>query len=435
MNRRTFLTASAALATAAHPILGANDRINMAVVGVRSRGRSHLKAYATLPHSRVAAICDIDQAVAEQSIPFTEKLQGAKPKTYLDIRKLLEDKEVDGISVATCNHWHALATIWACQAGKDVYCEKPSSHNIFEGRRQVDAARKYKRIVQVGTQSRSMPHKKRAIELLHNGVIGKLYMAKGLCYKRRKSIGHEEASAVPPGVNFDMWLGPAEIRPFYKNRFHYNWHWFWDTGNGDIGNQGVHEMDIARWGLGKMDHPLSVDSTGGKYGYTDDQQTANTQLARLDYGDAQIIFEVRGLPTGSEGGMDIVQGPNYIGNIFFGTNGYMTVDDNDFQIYLGDKRERGESMKHTFGKDDEPDTKEHMANFQKAVRSRNIKDQAADILEGHLSASMVHMANTSYRLGRRLNFDGKTESYVGDAEANKYISRNYRAPYVVPQSV
>ena len=434
MNRRTFLTASAAVATASRPILGANDRINMAVVGVRSRGRSHMNAYATLPGSRVAAVCDIDQTVAERAVPFAENIQGAKPKSYPDLRLLLEDKEIDAISVATCNHWHALATIWACQAGKDVYCEKPSSHNIFEGRKQVEAARKYKRIVQVGTQSRSMPHKIRAIELLHSGVIGKLYMAKGLCYKRRLSIGHEEATAVPPGVDFDKWLGPAEMRPFYKNRFHYNWHWFWDTGNGDIGNQGIHEMDIARWGLGKTVHPLSVDSTGGKYAYQDDQQTANTQLARFDYGDAEIVFEVRGLPTGSESGLEQVQGPNYIGNIFFGSGGYLIVDDNDFQIFLGDKREPGESMKHP-GKSDEPDTKEHMANFQKAMRSRAVSDQRADIMEGHMSASMVHMANTSYRLDRRLKFDGKTETYGKDAEANAYISRNYRAPYIVPENV
>ncbi|HUS04767.1 MAG TPA: Gfo/Idh/MocA family oxidoreductase [Bryobacteraceae bacterium] len=434
MNRRTFLTASAAIATAGRPILGANDRINMAVVGVRSRGRNHLSEYATLPDSRVGAVCDIDQAVAERAVPFTEKLQGAKPKTYLDIRKLLEDKEIDGVSIATCNHWHALATIWACQHGKDVYCEKPSSHNIFEGRKQVDAARKYKRIVQVGTQSRSMPHKIRAIELLHTGAIGKLYMAKGLCYKRRLSIGHEAASPVPPGVNFDMWLGPAEMRPFYANRFHYNWHWFWDTGNGDIGNQGIHEMDIARWGLGKTSHPLSADSTGGKYLYDDDQQTANTQLARFDYGDAQIVFEVRGLPTGGEGGLDPVQGPNFIGNIFFGSDGYMVVDDNDFRIFRGEKREPGESMKHP-GKSDQPDTRAHMANFQKAMRSRNIQDQTADILEGHISAAMVHMANTSYRLGRRLKFDGKTETYGGDTEANRYVSRNYRAPYNVPDKI
>ncbi|MDQ2900461.1 MAG: Gfo/Idh/MocA family oxidoreductase [Acidobacteriota bacterium] len=438
MDRRTFLSASTAAAISTKRafgsrVLGANDRINMAVVGVRSRGREHLNVYGTLPNSTVAAVCDIDQAQSERAVQLVEKVQNSKPKIYQDIRKLLDDKDIDAISVATCNHWHALATVWACQAGKDVYTEKPACHNIFEGRRMVDAARKYNRIVQVGMQSRSMEHKVKAIELLQQGAIGKLYMAKGMCYKRRKSIGHEPATPVPPGVDFDIWLGPAQMRPFYTNRFHYNWHWFWDTGNGDIGNQGIHEMDIARWGLGKIGHPKSAVSTGGKYIYDDDQQTPNTQIATFDYGDAEIVFEVRGLITGGESSVGGTDGYP-VGNLFFGSDGYMAMDGKGFQIYKGEKRELAQEMKYV--KTPGSDTAPHMANFQKAMRSRNYRDLHGDILEGHVSAALVHMANTSYRLGgRKLTFDGTTEKYVGDNEANGYLSRHYRAPYVVPDKV
>jgi predicted dehydrogenase len=292
MDRRGFL-----IATAAAPVLGANDRINVAVVGVRGRGRDHISVFGSRRSARVVAVCDIDTAQSERAVALAEKVQGFKPRAYQDFRKLLEDREVDVVSIATCNHWHALQTIWACQAGKDVYVEKPASHNVWEGRKMIEAARKYQRIVQVGMQSRDIAHKRRAIELLRQGAIGKLYMAKGLCYKRRRSIGRQPDGPVPPGVDYDLWLGPAPWRPFNPNRFHYNWHWFWDTGNGDIGNQGVHEMDIARWGLGKQTLPTVVHSTGGKFVYDDDQETPNTQIAEFDYGDCLLVFEVRGLLT------------------------------------------------------------------------------------------------------------------------------------------
>jgi predicted dehydrogenase len=318
MNRRIFLMGAGGAAASA----GANERINVAVVGVRGRGREHISIYGALPESRVGAVCDIDQAQAERAVQLAEKTGGAKPKSYSDLRKLLEDKEIDAVSIATCNHWHALSTIWACQAGKDVYVEKPASHNVWEGRKMVEAARKYNRIVQVGMQSRTTRHKIRAIELLRQGVIGKLYMAKGLCFKRRRSIGKSLDGPVPAGVDYNLWLGPAPMRPFNPNRFHYNWHWFWDTGNGDIGNQGVHEMDICRWGLGKDTLPKTVYSTGGKYVYDDDQETPNTQLATFDYGDCLLVFEVRGLLTGGESSI-VKDGGNYIGNLFYGSEGHM----------------------------------------------------------------------------------------------------------------
>jgi predicted dehydrogenase len=296
----------------------------------------------------------------------------------------------------------------------------------------VEAARKYKRIVQVGMQSRSIGHKRRAIELLREGAIGKVYMARGLCYKRRKSIGRKPDGPVPPGVDYSTWLGPAPMRPFNPNRFHYNWHWFWDTGNGDIGNQGVHEMDIARWGLGKTSLPKMVHASGGKFVYDDDQETPNTQLAVFEYDDCQLVFEVRGLLTGGESGI-AYDGSNFIGNIFLGSEGYLVVDYKGFQVYLGEKREVATRME--CAEPEEWDTAPHVGNFLKAVRSRNPADQNADILEGHLSASLCHLANISYRTGRKLRFDPGTETFPGDTEASRMVTREYREPFVVPAVV
>jgi predicted dehydrogenase len=424
MERRTFLL-GAGLTLGAR---AANDRVGIGVIGIGGRGRDHLHYYGNLPDARVVAICDVNTAQTERGAQIVQKLQGIKPQVYQDLRKLFEDKNVDAVSIATPNHWHSLATIWACQAGKDVYCEKPASYNIFEGRQMVAAARQNKRIVQIGMQSRSLAHKHRAMELLRGGAIGKIYMARGICFKRRKSIGHTPPEAVPPGINWDLFLGPAPMREYTKNRYQYNWHWFWDTGNGDIGNQGIHEMDIARWGLGR-DLPMRVVSTGGKYVYEDDQETPNTQIATFDYGDAELVFEVRGLNTGGEPGIP-PSGPNFVGVTFFGSDGFMPVDEHGFQIFLGDKREPGESMKPAEHEID--DTIPHMENFLKAVKSRNPADLTADVQVGVTSAELVHMANISYRLGRELKFDAAAGSF-DDAEANAMRTRPaYREPYVVP---
>jgi predicted dehydrogenase len=433
MNRRNFIQTSAIAMASGMTSLGANDRINVAVIGVRSRGRDHITSYAKLPQARIAAVCDIDQAQVERAVAFTDKLTGAKPqRTYQDIRKLLEDKDIDAVSIATCNHWHALATVWACQAGKDVYVEKPASHEIWEGRKMVEAARKYNRMVQVGMQSRTTQHKIQAMQMLREGVIGKVYMAKGLCFKRRPSIGHQPDGPIPPGVDYNTWLGPAAMRPFNPNRFHYNWHWFWDTGNGDIGNQGVHEMDICRWGLNKHTLPEAVVADGGKYIYDDDQETPNTELATFKYDDCELVFEVRGLLTGGESSI-AYDGANFIGNLFFGSDGWMSIDLKGFQIYRGEDRKLVQEMKYT--EKEEWDTTPHIENFLKAVRSRNRKDLTCDIEEGHLSAALVHMANISYRTGRKLHFDPKTERFVNDDEANGYLKRRYREPFVIPENV
>lgn len=440
MNRRRFLSATgstAAALTAAQysRVLGANERLNVAVIGVNGRGKSHIRAAAENPETEVAAVVDIDQAVAEKAAALTAQAQDRKPKEYRDLRDMLADKSIDVVTVAATNHWHALATVWAVQAGKDVYCEKPASHNIWEGRKMVEAARKYKRIVQVGQQSRSTPHKIEAVRRLREGVIGEIYMAKGLCYKRRMSIGTKTASAVPPGVDYDIWLGPAQPREFRQNRFHYNWHWHWAFGNGDIGNQGVHQMDVIRWGLGKDHLPAKVFSSGGHYVYDDQQETPNTQQALFHYGDSQLAFEVRGLCTGGECGLLEKQGGgrNTIGALFFGSNGYLTMGNNGYWTYLGEKRNPGPYMEKKEATDE---TGLHFANFLKAVRSRRVSDLNCDVLEGHLSAALCHLANISYRVGgRSLEFDAAKERFVNDDEADALLKRDYRAPWVVPEDV
>jgi len=425
MERRTFLMGAGLVAMGAR---AANDTVGIGVIGLGGRGRDHLKYYSKLPNARVVAICDVNQAQTERATQIAGKLGVSQPHVHQDLRKLFEDKDVDAVSIATPNHWHALATIWACQAGKDVYCEKPACYNLFEGRAMEAAARNSKRMVQIGMQGRSLAHKQRAMDLLHSGAIGQVYMARGICFKRRPSIGQTPAKPVPPGLDWDLFLGPAPMREYTKNRYQYNWHWFWDTGNGDIGNQGIHEMDLARRGLGR-DLPKGVVSTGGKYVYEDDQETPNTQIATFDYGDAEIVFEVRGLNTGGEPGIP-ASGPNFVGVTFFGSKGFMAVDEHGFQIFLGDKREPGESMKHAEGEID--DTIPHMANFLKAVKSRNPADLTADVSVGVTSAALVHMANISYRVGRKLNYDSASGSFGGDAQANAMMTRPvYRSPYVV----
>ena len=438
MNRRRFLSATgstAAALTAAQysRVLGANDRLQTAVIGVNGRGKSHIRAAAENPGMQVAAVVDIDPAVAERAVALAKQHQQESPREYTDLRDMLGDKEIDVVTVATTNHWHALSTIWAVQAGKDVYCEKPASHNIWEGRKMVEAARKYKRIVQIGQQSRSTPFKIEAIQALREGVIGEVYMAKGLCFKRRKSIGSVQPSAVPPGVDYDIWLGPAQPYEFKRNRFHYNWHWHWAFGNGDIGNQGVHEMDVARWGLGLDGLPEHAYSAGGRYVYGDDQETPNTQHATFDYGDRMLQFEVRGLVTGGECGLleDSGSGPHTIGVLFFGSDGFLTVSNRGYQTYLGEKRIPGPSMQAT--RDDS--TARHFENFRSAVMSRRVSDLNCDVLEGHLSAALCHLANISYRTGDKLLFDAARERFVGNFGANTLLARDYREPWVVPDEV
>jgi len=434
-NRRSFLatTSAALMATGASRVLGANERVQIAVIGLGGRGSGHLNSYLRLPACRVVALCDVNQAAIERGAAAAMRNGGDKPKGYEDMRKLFEDKDVDAVSIATPNHWHALSAIWAVQAGKDVYVEKPASHNVWEGQKMIEAARKYKRMVQVGSQSRSITHKIEAMRLLREGAIGKVYLSKALCFKRRNTIGKKPDGPTPPGINWDLFLGPAPMRAFNENRFKYNWHWFWDTGNGDIGNQGVHEMDIARWGLGLPDAAhdglKTVTSTGGKFAYDDDQETPNTQLCTFDYGDKQLVFEVRGLLTGPEGSFGI-RGGNCIGNLFYGSDGFLEVDGGGYRVYKGESRKL-----EMEGKRSGDDTAPHMQNFLDAVKSRDYKSLTAEIAIGAAAAGLCHFANISYRLGRMLRYDAARGRFAGDEEANRMLTRDYRRPYVVPDKV
>jgi len=399
---------------------GPNDTVRIAVIGLRGRGQEHLAGYAGQKDARVTAICDVDRNVLGKTKEKMVSRGTPEPKLVADLRRVFDDKDIDAVSIATPNHWHALATIWACQAGKDVYVEKPVSHNVSEGRRMVEAARKYGRIVETGTQCRSHQGIKDAIEFLRSGKLGKVYMAKGLCFKPRGSIGHKADEPVPPGVDFNLWTGPAPERPFNPNRFHYNWHWFWETGNGDLGNQGIHQMDLARWGLGKSEFPKAVQAAGGRFGYSDDGQTPNTLLATYEFDDCELQFEVRGLPTNDEAGVRV-------GNLFFGTEGVLAITSyTSWYTLLGPKMEKG--PRGNGGGD-------HFANFLKAVKSRDAKSLSADIEEGHVSSAYCHLGNIAYRLGRKLQVNPSTESFVNDSEADTYLTREYRAPFVFPTQV
>jgi predicted dehydrogenase len=396
--RRFFL--GAATAAAASRIWGANERINVAIVGLGGRGSNHLGVYSKLPEARVVGLCDVDQAARERAQGTLKKNTGEQAKEYEDMRQAFADPGIDAVSIATPNHWHALAAIWAMKAGKDVYGEKPACYNIYEGQKMVQVARETKRMLQIGSQHRSMPFKIKAMQALQGGQIGKVYLSKGLCYKRRASIGHKPDGPTPPGVNWDLFLGPAPMRHFNPLRFKYNWHWFWDTGNGDIGNQGVHEIGIARWGLGDPEWPKTAYAQGGKYAYDDDQETPNTLLAGYDYGGREIVFEVRGLLTGAEGAAvrrstrapadGAVAPPSspaptettprtgaplniMVGNLFYGTEGWAAMSDQGFQAFKGESNElvMEERPERGAGSDG---TSQHMRNFLEACRSRNYKD-------------------------------------------------------------
>ena len=463
IDRREFLKTSTTAAGAAalggvtfltepQRVFGANDRVRVCVVGVHGQGWSHVNEYSQMKNVEVAAICDIDENVKNQRLDEMAKKGWPKPQTYVDLRKALEDKSIDVISIATPNHWHSLQAIWACQAGKDVYVEKPCSHNWFEGRQLVRAVEKYDRIVQHGTNSRSGAAIMEGMRKMREGLIGEVYLSRGLCYKWRKSIGKAPQEAVPAGVNYDLWTGPAPLKPFTKNRFHYNWHWIWDTGNGDFGNQGIHELDIARWGL-DVKFPAKVSAIGGHFMFDDDQQTPNTlaiayQFDMPDGKRRMMEFEVRhwtsnheamiGDPTfgGGEvpaalGNAQASKGPqNTIGNLFYGSKGYMAMNGYDaYRTWLGEEQEPGPSAAKEGN---------NWANFIDCVRSRKKENLNAPIEEGHISCTLLHLGNAAYRLGRTLNFDPATEQVIGDEEANRMLrdgDRGYRAPYVVPEEV
>lgn len=379
----------------------ANDRLGVAVVGVNGRGGSHIGGFSH-PDIRcdVVAICDADEAVGQRRCDEIEKQSGRRPAFFQDIRKLLVAPGIDIVSIATPNHWHSLAAIWAVQHGKDVYVEKPVSHNVLEGRRLVEAARKHNRVVQAGTQSRSNPGMRELIAFIRNGGIGEIKLARGLCYKRRESIGAKGTYSPPKTVDYDLYCGPAELAPITRARFHYDWHWQWNCGNGDLGNQGIHQMDIARWGLGATGVGNSVFSYGGRFGYEDAGETANTQVSVHDYGDKTLVFEVRGLVTQPFDGAGV-------GVIFYGTEGTAVVPSYDGGVVLDPA---GKEVKRFKGGDDNY----HYANFVQAVRGRNPSHLNGDVEEGHLSSAMCHLGNISYRLGQATNREAAAAA-IGEA--------------------
>ena len=481
-NRREFLNRSAILAAAAALPASAradelapapaskspSERVRVAVVGVRGRGIDHIKGYLGRPDCEIAAICDCDSAVTGKATELINAGQKTPARFEQDFRKLLDDRSIDAVSIATPNHWHALMAVWAMRAGKDVYVEKPATHNVHEGALMVQASRKFARICQVGTQSRSNPGMRAAIDYLHAGKAGPVTLAYGLCYKGRKSIGKVEAPVEPPKtVDYDLWCGPAPMNPVRRKQFHYDWHWQFDFGNGDFGNQGVHEADKARWGLGQVGLPKSVASLGGRFGYSDDGDTPNTQLSLFDYGPQQIVFEVRGLPTDGYKGAKV-------GNIWFGESGYVVCP--NYNSGTAFDRDGHKIAEFKGGED-----RLHFDNFLKAVRSRRRADQTCDIAEGHVSAALCHLANISYRLGEvaplpevaaalggnplvadaygrmrehlkankveagalgrvgpTLAIDPKAEQFVGGsdvAKANALLFREYRKGYDITESL
>jgi predicted dehydrogenase len=446
-NRRNFLKTSAAATAGVSamgvPALGragANGRIRVAVVGLGGRGQNHVQSLHELASENVelAAFCDCDEGTLGRSTAAYEKVSGRKVDRSNDLRRLLDDRSIDGVTFATPNHWHSLGVIWACQAGKDAYIEKPGSHNVFEGRKMVEAARKHQRVVQHGTQCRSSTNIREGIERLRAGVIGTVYMARAVVFKIRGAIGRLTSEPVPKGLNWDAWLGPAPEQPYSPTRRR-GWHYLWDFGNGQLGNQGVHQMDLIRWGLGLDAHPFRIQSMGGRYTHEDDQQTPDTQICVYQFAgrDVLVEVEVRNWYTNTEAGMaekyPFVDHQSCVGVIFLGRDGYMLFPDySSYYTFLGKDRQPGPS-KSVQG---EPmmDTN-HFRNWIAAVRSRKTNDLAADIGEGHLSSALCHLANIAHRTGRTVRFDPKSERFPGDDEANRLLCRDYRSPYVVPEKV
>jgi predicted dehydrogenase len=475
INRRSFIKSTALGAAALGiparswaQVPGANSDIRFGVVGFKGRGRDHINGMGSVPGARLTALCDVDSSVLEAEVKRW-KDKGQQVEGYTDIRKLLESKNVDVITIATPNHWHSLAAIWAIQAGKDVYVEKPVSHNVSEGRRVVEFARKENRIVQAGTQSRSsITGITEAVAWVRAGNLGKILISRGLCYKRRGSIGKVDGpQPIPPQIDYEIWCGPALKLPLMRKNLHYDWHWVWNTGNGDLGNQGIHEMDVARWFLGVNEVSPRVFSFGGRLGYIDNGETPNTQVIYHDYPGAPLIFEVRGLPSKPDSmQMDKYKGAD-IGIVIECEGGYVTVPSYTRAVAY-DKE--GKQIKEWRG------SESHYANFVKAVRSRKREDLNSDILEGHLSSALCHTGNVSYVLGKKcapgeirekikgdrdmaetfgrmgehlaangvdiskdevalgmaLKMDPKTERFAGNDKANELLTRPYRPGFVVP---
>ncbi|HEY0705169.1 MAG TPA: Gfo/Idh/MocA family oxidoreductase [Polyangia bacterium] len=448
-------TLSAAFWYPSGKVLGANDRVNIAVVGIRNQGGGHIKDFPTLPNVTLKTLCDIDENTFAERVALVEKTFNYKPGTATDMRRVFDDKDIHAVTFATPNHWHALGAIWAAQAGKHVYVEKPVSWSVWEGRQMVHAARKHKVLMQAGFQNRSRATTIAAMEFLHAGKIGKVYKARGLCFKPRISIGRypdgpmaSDAKPIPmvnnkqpftaaylEKVHYDHWAGPAPARPFNPNRFHYNWHWQFEYGGGDTANQGPHQFDVGRWGLNKEEGPVKVSSTGNLFLFKDSQQdTPNSQSSVLEYADGTIFeFDTRGLFTNPEGMIRI-------GVIFYGTEGRLEIDaDGNWKTYFGAKDEPGPDSRTI--KEERSNALglvgtgalAHYRNFIDAVKANKQELLTCDIEVGHRSTILPLITNIAYRQGRALKWDGKKEQFVGDRDANKLLRRAAdRKGFVVP---
>lgn len=402
LSRRRFLEesllAAAAAAVSSRPLAAAalaparraKDPVRVAVIGVRGQGRTHVAAYRDLPDAEVVALCDPDEGVvgpAAKAVPDAKYVK--------DFRAVLDDPNVDAVSIATPNHWHALAAVWALQAGKHVYVEKPLSHDLHEGRMLVNAARRFKRVVQHGTQARSHGACQQAIAWMQGGGLGEVRVATGLCYKQRDSIGKTSGPQKPPETcDYELWTGPAAMEPLRRTSLHYDWHWAFNTGNGDIGNQGVHQIDLARWGLGMNTHPQRVAALGGRFGYDDDGETPNTQVCFYDWGEKQALFEVRGLKTGPYHNARIA-------TIFHGEGGWLVIEDYARAVALD---AAGKTIQTFEGGGN------HFADFIQAVHS-GASAGTASAEEGHLSSALCHLGNVAWRVGEMRPLDSLREPF------------------------
>jgi predicted dehydrogenase len=442
MNRRVFLsrTAAATVGLAARPALSRtqrspNDTINVAIIGLRGdnqghptwtgrgRGLDHYEHLSRIKNVRITHVVDVDERHFQTSLPFAKEKWGGDPKAETDFRRVLDNRDVDAVTIAAPDHWHALMTILACQAGKDVYVEKPISHNIVEGRRMIEAARRNNRVVEAGTQRRSGILLGKSVKFVRDGGLGNIYSGRTVIYRARDPIGVVADGAVPPGVNYDLWLGPAPARAFNENHFHYHWHFFWEYGTSDLGNTGVHSLDAVRWLLGKQEHPVTAHCIGGLYeaGAPTDQKTPNNQYTTYQYADGtELHCDLRNWFSGP---------PEAQGIYIFGSKGWMKVGEDKTQVYFGRKNEPGP----TLTADESADSGQaHFENFIECVRSRKQDDLRAPLEEGHFSTTLCHLGNISYRVNRALKFDGATERFVGDEEADKLLRRDYRRPYSLP---
>jgi predicted dehydrogenase len=449
-------------------VVGANSKIRVAVVGIHGRGGYHSSVYSQIEGVEVTHLVDVDASQFEPAKKRLESSGARAPRCFQDVRDVLDDPNVDAVSIATCNHTHALYTVWACQAGKDVYVEKPLSHNVFEGRQCVEAARRYHRVVQHGTQQRSQQSWANEIAAVQSGNYGKLLVSKGYCCKPRWSIGYKPIEDPPAHLDFKLWLGPAPEQPFHTNLVHYNWHWFRDFGNGDIGNRGVHQIDVARWAIPGATLPTRVWSLGGRFGYDDQGETPNIQLSAMEFGDVTLLFETRGL-VGKHKGFE-----RQLHNEYYTTEGLIREE----KFYPQDG---GEAVPISGGTPRQVAQSEHgpFGCFIQAIRSRRPEDNNADAEVGHYSSALCHLGNISYwlgeevpfsarqqslgdnkqvveafekvkancravgmdlaestyQMGRVLEFDPRTEKFVDDKEANRLLTREYRAPFVMPETV